>query len=313
MRNWLRNDSDEQVQQINDSDKQVYAISDSEKLVGAGSDPKSDPSSDPKVDTHTTNGNLTQKLLIIRFFPKIIPVVIGLINPLVTTDVVDVQDILSLRQTVPPKASVTDAACSCVRIFRTPGKKSCTYRDDSMPRDVNCDENSRLISPIPGSNPNSVSPELFRNQEVISPRNPSIAKRGRNADPFDAPIDGSLAVNGHSTSYFSGVIGLESVPGEVTNVNESERMNFASNSVLGKTPKFVDLGISPANTEDKLNSVFATATRSIGLIDKSDWLTSRHGISEVTEGRASEKKMYSNYIKNSEFETMNVFEREIFH
>ena len=42
MRNWLKNDSAEQVD----------AISDSEKLVVDGSDLKSDPS----VATHTTNG-----------------------------------------------------------------------------------------------------------------------------------------------------------------------------------------------------------------------------------------------------------------
>ena len=41
-RNWLRNDSAEQVDVINDS----------KKLIVDGSDPKSDPS----VATHTTNG-----------------------------------------------------------------------------------------------------------------------------------------------------------------------------------------------------------------------------------------------------------------
>ena len=56
--------------------KQVDAISDSEKLVVTASDPKSDPSRDPKAATQTTNGNFAQKLLINRFIPKIIPVVI---------------------------------------------------------------------------------------------------------------------------------------------------------------------------------------------------------------------------------------------
>ena len=146
---------------------------------------------------------------------------------------VGVQDILSLRQTVLPKAGVTDVAHSCARIFRgTPGKVSCTERDDSTPRDVNSDENPRLSYPSPVSNHNSVSPARFVNQEVISPSHPSIAKRGRNAAPFDAPIDGSLTVNGNSTSYFSGVIVLEAVSGEVADVNARERMNFTGNSVL---------------------------------------------------------------------------------
>ena len=146
-----------------------------------------------------------------RFVSKIISVVIRPINPLVTANVVGIQDILSLHQTVFPKASITDAAHSCAHIFRTPGKVSRTGRDDSMPRDVSSDENSRLSSPISDSNPNSVFPARFGNQEVISPSHPSIAKRGSNANPFNAPIDGSLAVNGQYTSYFKGVIGLEAV------------------------------------------------------------------------------------------------------
>ena len=37
---------------------------------------------------------------------------------------------------------------------------------------------------------------------------------------------------------------------------------------------------------------------------------SSHGILKVTTNRASEAKAYSYYIKNSEFETMNVFDFE---
>ena len=58
-------------------------------------------------------------------------------------------------------------------------------------------------------------------------------------------------------SYSSGVIGLEKVPGEFTDVNVRKRMNFMSNSVLGKSPDFLDLGLLPYNIADKINSVFA--------------------------------------------------------
>ena len=123
-RNWLRNDSVEQVDQINDSNKrvdaiindskkQVDSISDSGKLVLTGSDQKSDPGSDLKADTHTTNGIFTQKLLISRFIPKIIPVVFWPINPPITVDVMGVQEILSPLQTVLLKASITDVVRSC--------------------------------------------------------------------------------------------------------------------------------------------------------------------------------------------------------
>ena len=87
-------------------------------------------------------------------------------------------------------------------------------------------------------------------------------------------------------------------------------MNFASNFVLSKNTTFVDLGLSPAHTSDKLNSAFAPSTRDGGLKDNYDWLAYRYGIAEVTEGRVSEVQTYSDYIKNSEFETMNIFERE---
>ena len=147
-----------------------------------------------------------------------------------------VQEIMSLRQTVLPKASVTDMARSCVRIFQTPGKAGRIDRNDSTPWGVKSNENSRLTSPSPGSNPNSVSPARFGNQEVISLNHPSIIKGGRKAEPLDAPIYGYLSVNGHSTSYFSGDICLEAVPGEVANVNANERVNLTSNSVLSKTP-----------------------------------------------------------------------------
>ena len=71
-RNWLRDNSTEQVDQIIDSDKQVDAMSYSEKLVDAGRDPKSDPSRNPKVVTHTNNGNFKQKLFINQTIPVVV-------------------------------------------------------------------------------------------------------------------------------------------------------------------------------------------------------------------------------------------------
>ena len=103
---------------------------------------------------------------------------------------------------------------------------------------------------------------------------------------------------------------METVSAEIDDLNPCERVNFASNSVFGKTPKFVGLRLSPSHTADKLKPIFVPDTRSGGLTDNSDRLASSHGIAKVTADRASEAKVYSDYIKNSEFETMNVFERE---
>ena len=144
---------------------------------------------------------------------------------------------------------------------------------------------------------------------MFSPSNPSTARRGGNDEPFDASIKVFSAVNVQSTSYFNDVSGVETVSAEVADVNPLEKMNFASNSVFGITPKFVDLGLFPAHTADKLKSVIVPATRAGGLTDNSDGLTYRHRIAEVTADRVRKAKVYSDYIKKSEFETINIFER----
>ena len=69
-----------------------------------------------------------------------------------------------------------------------------------------------------------------------------------------------LRKNGDSTSFFSHIVGLEAVSGEVADVDARERMNFASNTALGETPKFVDLWLPTVNTADKINPVFTPVT-----------------------------------------------------
>ena len=68
------------------------------------------------------------------------------------------------------------------------------------------------------------------------------------------------------------------------------------------------LGLSTAHTANKLKSVIVPATIVQRLTDSSDRILSSHGISKVAADRVSEAKAYSDYIKNSEFETMKVFE-----
>ena len=151
----------------------------------------------------------------------------------------------------------------------------------------------------------SLSSTRIRNQDIFSPSNSSTAIRGRNAEPYDASINRFLAVNGHSTSYFSGISNAERVSSEVADINPCKRVNFASNAVFGKNPKVVDLGLSTAHTADKLKSVIGPATRARGLVDNTDGLTSSHGISKVAADRVREEKAYSDYIKNSEFQTIS--------
>ena len=90
----------------------------------------------------------------------------------------------------------------------------------------------------------SVSPTQIGNKYIFSPSKSSTARRSRNADPFDASINQFPAVNEQSTSYFSGVSGVETVSAEVADVNPFKRLNFASNSVFGENPKFMDGAIA---------------------------------------------------------------------
>ena len=204
-----------------------------------------------------------------------------------------VQDILSLHQTVLPEASVTDATHSCARILRgIYGKAIRTSRDDATPKNSSSYENSRFSSQGPSCIGNYVYPTRTENQDIFSPSHPSITKRGSNAELFDASINRFSIVNGHYTSYFSGAIGLEAVSAEAAGVNLRKRMNFTSNSVLGETPNFVDLGILPSHTTDELKSSIGPATRARGLTGHSDWIVSRHRSAEFMDGRASKLQAY---------------------
>ena len=111
-------------------------------------------------------------------------------------------------------------------------------------------------------------------------------------------------------SIFRKWIGLETVLGESADVYARKMMEFASIYVIGKIPNFMDLGLSPSHTKDKLKYVIGPTTIFEGLINGSDWLASRHGIEEVMVGKVNETKSYSDYIRNSEFETTKVFEVE---
>ena len=181
-----------------------------------------------------------------------------------------------------------------------------------MPQDISSDDNYRLCSQGSSCRGNSVSPTRTGNQYIFIPSQPSITKRDRNAKPLDASINDFSAVNGLSTSYFSGVIGLEAVSAEIVDINLHKRMNFASDYVLGKTPRLVDFGPSPSHTTDKIKSVISPATRAGGLTDHSDWIAPMHRIEEVTERRVSKVQAYSDYNKNSEFETINVLRGKVF-
>ena len=204
------------------------------------------------------------------------------------------QESLSPHQTSLPQVNVTDVARPYVSIFRTTGNVIRTERDRAMPRETSYSEmRYRESCQSPTYLATSISSNRIGNLDIFSPIHPSIARRVSNAEPFDASIHEFLAINEHRTSYFNGVIGVETIFPEVANINLHKMVNSVSNSVFRKTPKFVDLRLSTTHTADKLKSVFAPAAIAGGLTDKSYILTSMHSIAEVTADRLSEAKVYS--------------------
>ena len=165
-------------------------------------------------------------------------------------------------------------------------------RDIATPRDASSSKTSYMLSfQSPGFVVNSVSPAQSRDQDIVNPRPPgSIVKTDRSAEPFDACINGSPTKNNDSTSFFSHVVGLEAVSREVADVDENKKKEFASNPVLGETPKFVDLRLSTVNTAEKLNYVFTPIDTAEWLTDHSVWMVSRHCIAEVMEGKIERGK-----------------------
>ena len=129
------------------STKQVDVISDSKKLDVDGNDTKRDPivatHTTYKISTtHTTNGISTHKLLI----NPTIQVVVRPINILVTASVVVLWESMSPCQMVLPWANITEAACSCARIYWNPGKISDMERDGATPRDSSSSKTNFRLS-----------------------------------------------------------------------------------------------------------------------------------------------------------------------
>ena len=86
----------------------------------------------------------------------------------------------------------------------------------------------------------------------------------------------------------------------VTDLDPSKRINLAS-SVLGKSPKFMDFGISSVNATSKQKSVLTPSTIAEILNStgggslNGDCLKPSHGAEVATE-RVIETKAYSNHI-----------------
>ena len=111
-------------------------------------------------------------------------------------------------QTISLKEIVTDAARNSAQVERIVQNTSGTRRDIRH------------------------SPRI--NIKVFSPSrcsHSSIEKWSRNIDPFNTSIDGSMAQESNSASFYTDKISVKCLPGEVvTDLDPSKRMNFAKPS-----------------------------------------------------------------------------------
>ena len=89
---------------------------------------------------------------------------------------------------------------------------------------------------------------------------------------------------------WSKIIGSKVVTDESAKVYARVRMNFGSDTVLVKNLNFINSGLSPVNTTDKLRSVIVLTTRFGRPTNGSDWLHPRHDIEEATAYRVIETK-----------------------
>ena len=80
-------------------------------------------------------------------------------------------------------------------------------------------------------------------------------------------------------------------------------MNLGSETVLSKSPDFMDFGLTPVNKNDELGSFFVPTDRVGRSTDGSNWLPIGNNISEDTADKVSGNKAKNNYNFKSEYET----------
>ena len=167
-------------------------------------------------------------------------------------------------------------------------------------------------------NPSRVgNPEV--NVDVFSPSrssNSSFTKWLRNIKPLNTSVDGSTTKERNLDSSCIEKVGVKSLPDEIAaDLDPSIRVNL-KNSIISKSPKFINLGLPNFDATGKPNIAFAPSTRAKSLNGtrrdnfKEDWMASRHDFERLSETTAC-----SSHINNSELETREVFgrETEIFH
>ena len=165
---------------------------------------------------------------------------------------------------------------------------------------------------LTGTGP-SVPPIRIGIQKIEGPRRSIIPQGVRNAETLDASINRFMAKHRDPTPGWSTIIGSKVVTDKSFEVYARRRMNFSRDTFFSENPNFMDFGLSPVNTRDKLGSVIVSTTRVGMLTNGSDWLQHGKDNEEATSDRVSKTKAITHYNFRSDFETMReiqYFERE---
>ena len=194
--------------------------------------------------------------------------------------------------------------CSDVGVLKYPPVVN--WRDASGP--IPQDRNNfrippRTTTPVQTGNGPSVPLIIIWSQKIEGPRRTIIPQEVRNTEPLNAPINIITSKHTGTTPTWSKVIHSKAFTKESrTNVYTRIQMNFARDTVLSKSPNFMDLGLSSINTTDELGSVFASTTRIGSAMHGPGWLLHSHCIIEAIANRASGTKAKNHYNVKSEYE-----------
>ena len=199
---------------------------------------------------------------------------------------------------------VTGVTCSAAGVLKDPPLVN--WKDAS--RTITQDRNTvvmppRTTTPVRTGNGPSVSPISIKIQKIEGLRRPIIPQEVRNAELRDAYINRITSEHRDPMPSWSKAVGIKLANKSSADVYARCRMNLASDTVLRKSPNFMDFGLSSFNTTDELGSFFAYTTTIGSAMHGSNWLLSNHCISEDTSDRASRTKAKNHYNFKSEFKT----------
>ena len=165
---------------------------------------------------------------------------------------------------------------------------------------------------LTGTGPSTYQISIGR-QNIEGPRRSIIPQEARNANTLDASINQFPAKHRDPSPGWIKIIGRKVVTNKSADVYVCRRMNFRSDTVLSENPNFMNLGLSPVNTTDKLESVPFPTTIFGRPKNGSNWLQPGHDIKESTAYRVIETRENNHYNFKSDFENMRdiqYFERE---